>query len=52
VTTLNSPSVVQMALERDGKTAFVVVRKDEAKKVGQKFKWGSGKCWVVVAVIA
>jgi hypothetical protein len=40
----------KVALARDGKMICIVLRGDEAAalKIGQKFKYGSGKCWKVM----
>jgi hypothetical protein len=40
----------RLTLTRDGKTVIVVVREDTEAVEGKKFKYGSGKCWIVAKV--
>lgn len=40
----------RVTLQRDDKVIYIVLRSDEAPVVGRKFKYGSGRCWTVLAV--
>ena len=42
--------IKKVALARDGKMICIVLRADEAAalKIGKRFKYGSGKAWIVV----
>lgn len=44
---------VKLTLTRDGKTRYTQIRQlshDTVAVVGARFKWGSGKCWIIAAV--
>jgi hypothetical protein len=44
---------VKLTIERDGKTAIVLVRQmPHDAPVGKKFRYGSGKAWIVRQVEA
>jgi hypothetical protein len=43
----------KFTIERDGQVKFTLVRQmahDTQYKIGSKFKYGSGKCWIVTAI--
>ena len=43
-------NIKRLVLTRDGQTARIVVRSDTPAIIGKRFKWGSGRCWTVVAI--